>query len=99
MDEGAISSNIAADVLAEMLAGGGDLVEIVDAKGAAPGIRARRAQPVIAWTSSPPTRTRQRPIAAARTASSASSSSQVMRQTGGKANPQLVRELLEAELK
>ncbi|MCB0157899.1 MAG: Asp-tRNA(Asn)/Glu-tRNA(Gln) amidotransferase GatCAB subunit B, partial [Caldilineaceae bacterium] len=98
VDEGAISSNIAADVLAEMLAGGGDPVEIVDAKGLRQVSDAGALQPVIA------------DVVAANPDKAAAYRNgkdgligffvgQVMRQTGGKANPQLVRELLEAELK
>ncbi|MCB9160442.1 MAG: glutamine--tRNA ligase/YqeY domain fusion protein [Caldilineaceae bacterium] len=97
VDEGAISSNIAADVLAEMLAGGGDPAAIVDAKGLRQVSDAGALQPVIAE------------VVAANPDKAAAYRNgkdgligffvgQVMRQTGGKANPQLVRELLEAEL-
>lgn len=98
IDEGAISSNIAADVLAEMLAGGGDPVAIVDAKGLRQVSDAGALQPVIAAVIS------DNPDKAAAYRSGKDGLigffvGQVMRQTGGKANPQLVRELLENALK
>lgn len=97
IDDGTISGKIAKDVFAEMLAHGGAPQEIVKAKGLVQLSDASTLEPVIdaVLAAQPDSVAAYR---AGKTTTLGFLVGQVMKQTGGKANPKLVNALLRQKL-
>ncbi len=97
IDEGALSSRLAKEVFAEMMQHGGDPAEIVEKKGLTQLSDPDALTPLIdKLLAAYPDKADQ--YRAGKTGLLGFFVGQVMRQTGGKANPQLVKELVEAKL-
>jgi glutaminyl-tRNA synthetase len=97
VQEGAINNRIAKDVLAETLQTGGDPIEIVELKGLRQVSDASALEPIVErlMTENPD---KVKTFRSGKTALAGFFVGQVMRETRGRANPQIVRDLVTRKL-
>jgi Asp-tRNA(Asn)/Glu-tRNA(Gln) amidotransferase B subunit len=98
VDAGAISSTIAKEVFADMVAGKGDPKAIVEARGLRQVSDASAVEPVVAAVLEA-NRDAVEKFAAGNTKVVGFLVGQVMQRMGGKANPKLVNDLMLRQLK